>query len=111
MRVCCWLPSLFIRARLNGALAVWQLSKGEKSCHSDTDIYIDIDILINGLADHADSAFWGSVRAQARSRIDESPFPWARKPPGQGALWWRQGAEDRKATKALSACGQSGDIS
>ena len=52
MRICCWLPNLFIRARLNGALTVWQLSMGEKSRHSDTDIYIDIDILINALADH-----------------------------------------------------------
>ncbi len=52
MRIYCWLPNLFIRARLNGALTVWQLSMGEKSRHSDTDIYIDIDILINALADH-----------------------------------------------------------
>jgi len=78
MRACCWLPSLFIRARLNGALVVWQLSKGEQSGHSDIDIYIDI--LINGLADYADSAFWGSVRAQAR------PASMSRRSRGLGSL-------------------------
>jgi hypothetical protein len=113
MRACCWLPSLFIRARLNGALVVWRLSKGEKSHHSVIVIYIkiDIDILINGLADHADTAFWGSVRAQARPSIDGSLFPLARKPPRQGDLWWRQGAQNRKTTKELNVCGQTEDIS
>jgi len=75
------------------------------------DIYIDIDILINDLADHADTAFWGSVRAQARPSIDGSLFPLARKPPRQGDLWWRQGTQNRYATKDLNACGQYGDLS
>jgi hypothetical protein len=67
--------------------------------------------LINDLAGHADTAFWGSVKAQARPSIDGSPFPLARKPPRQGAPRWRQGTKDRYASKALNACGQFGDLS
>ena len=104
---------LIVKGSLECCFGCLAAERGEKSRYSDINIYIaiDIDILVNGLADHADSAIWGSVKAQARPRIDGSPFPWARKPPRQGALWWRQGAEDRKATKALNACGQYGDLS
>jgi hypothetical protein len=35
----------------------------------------------------------------------------ARKPPRQGDLWWRQGAQNRKTTKELNVCGQTEDIS